>query len=192
MKKHIGVLEQELAQMKVKLEYKEKEIQVRKQKIIRVEGKDKESNNRRKTWAPTHIKEETIEINGIESVQSARPRSDMNFEEYGHQVEYSDEQFNNVMNCSFGVSSVDRLGEGDADNGAVGGERPNVRNGSTSLLRTPKVLRHTRKSLQNQHLMSPLVAQPIDKDKRISDLENEIEELQQFYKIEAVAQLEAK
>lgn len=195
LKKQIVTLEKELTRNRNEMERQVQELQNCRQKLIR----SKPDKNRRRTWAAdvkvansdTSLVESTFEPkNDVPKIdfRELKKKPKTRFEDYGYQVEYSDEQFNNFLSASI------RFGEfQEDDSNGPGGllcDRPNVRE-STSQLKTPKSFRKTRQSLLSDQQISPMIATTIDKDKRIRDLENEIEELQQFQKMEIITAKES-
>lgn len=191
-KKQISALEKQLFEERKKLDAREKEIQWRKEKIIHSNAKA--TNNRRKTWAATNcVNEEIGKDCANDTMVIERPRvepSHPRFETFGHQIEYSDEQFNDIMDESYGDFHNDTTEANGG--GTLLNDRPNIRTCmNIDVLKTPTSLKTTRKSLLAQQAESPFPTE-VDKDRRIKALENELLELQQFIKLEKQTELEIK
>lgn len=190
MKKQIENLEEQLANERKKLKETERKILDRKKQIIQHNNGEKPEKNRRRTWAPTL---DSQQVETAKAKKSLNRNLDLNtiagdtdnehtdFQEFGHQVLYSDEQFNNIMDCSFGACSITAP---KAENRFLVRITDRLNPPKyTSLLKTPRSLKNVTSRI-SRPIDSPTIPKPIDKDQRIQDLEDELMELQQFQQME--------
>lgn len=174
MHKQIAGLEKELANERVKCRRIETNLFQRKDQIIG--GKGKLSQNRRRTWAPTVKQCENGDAQPLTPIAEKLPFCSSVF---GHQIEYTEEQFNSILDSSF--SNICPMPP--MENPIT----PSARNFATraykSLLKTPKSF--LRRPSVGDITMAASPVNAFDKDKRIESLEIELEELQQFQKLES-------
>lgn len=141
-------------------------------------GQNKPSQ-RRKTWAMgTDANSARLQFmpSNLESTPTNKQQSSK-FNGFGQQIEYTDEEFDHVVNHSFGASSMPTIIE----------RVEKIRN-RPSLLKTPKSVRNMLNTAKESASIEPAssISSPIafDKDKRIKSLEKDLEELQHFYEME--------
>lgn len=146
--------------------------------------------NRRRTWAngnienPMEIEEESVKLNNDSMNQSTK------FNIFGHPMEYTEEAFETFLNASFLTDQIpDEIVRLPSPTSVVTPIAKSL--GSTrarrSLLKTPKSLRHLTKKGHLQDTPTTLIAASplaVDKDKRITALEEELEELKHFHQTE--------
>lgn len=173
MHKQIAGLEKQLSNEREKCKKIETNLYQRKCQIIG--GRGIPLLNRRRTWAPMVTNAE----NGVELPHSP-PIQLLEGSVFGHQIEYTEEQFHSILDLSF--SSIYPLPS------TYNTTTPDVRRHLTtpvskSLLKTPKsFLRRPSLSTATAEA-SPVIT--YDKVERIKSLETELEELQQFQKLES-------
>lgn len=179
LQKQIIELEKQLSTAREKYVQKEKEIQWRKERIISDPSGKKADCNRRKTWAAVENGsdgDENRQQNG-----SAKGRiSQLRFEQFGCNIEQTNEEFN---------SSLSDCIEFQMDDNDLGPTLTARVKDPSMQLRTPKSFRAARRSdlLEPE---SPSIVTEINKEKRIKNLENEIDELQQFQNMEYVTAIQ--
>lgn len=174
MHKQIARLEKQLTVEREKCKKIEINLFQRKDQIIG--GRGKQSLNRRRTWAPTLTQGEHGDARPVTPAAVNLPLGSSVF---GHQIEYTEEEFNSVFDSSF--SSICPLPS--MHNATTPIARSIASRVGKSLLKTPKSFLR-RPSLAS----ATAAASPVntyDKDKRIESLECELEELQQFQKLES-------
>lgn len=173
MHKQIAGLEKQLNDERAKCKKIETNLFQRKDQIIG--GRGKLALNRRRTWAPTVTQNENGDARPQTPSAEQVPLSSSVF---GHQIEYTEEQFNSILDSTF--SSVCPI---PSMNNTPFGRNLASRVGK-SLLKTPKsFLRRPSLLVSSTAAASPV--NTYDKDKRIESLEIELEELQQFQKLES-------
>lgn len=178
MCKQISCLEQQLEGERQKCRSIETNLLQRQNQIIFF--KEKPKVNRRRTWAPAAMTSENgaststdekydLTIRPIKSTES-NVRNTLSI--FGHQVEYTEEEFNSLVENSFStiLPMPDDLPLGK------------INNRSMSLLKTPKNYRNSMSKRFSYNPASPICS--IDKDARIERLEKEIEEFQMFQNME--------
>lgn len=172
MHKQIAGLEKQLTSEREKCRKIETSLFLRKDQIIG--GRGKSALNRRRTWAPTVAQGE----NGDERPQtpSAEP---LRCSVFGHQIEYTEEQFNSILHSSF--SSICPLPS--MHNMITPMGRALASRVGRSLMKTPKSF--LKRPSLNTTMAAASPVNTYDKDKRIESLEIELEELQQFQKLES-------
>lgn len=170
MHKQISGLEKKLNDEREKCKAIEANLFKRRDQIIG--GSSQPILRRRRTWATT-LNTTTETENGAscapaptEALQSV----------FGHQVEYTEEQFNTILDASF--SSVCSM---PSTNTPTPMGRKLAAHVGKSLLKTPRSFRRPPLP-QPSFEASPVCT--IDKNKRIETLEGELEELQQFQMLE--------
>lgn len=181
-KKQTLLLEKQLIAERKRCEEMESLLSMRKHIIIQPTRKI--ISNRRKTWAPGGQEDEAVADH--ESVRPlpvppapAENRNQMNerLAAYVHEVEF--EGLNGVIDASF-IFGEELMGDTTGPTtGVTDRTRSNV-----SFLKTPRSWKNKRDS--SPLPPSPMAAIPVDKDKRIRLLETELEELQQFIKVEQI------
>lgn len=174
MHKQIAGLEKQLTSEREKCRKIETSLFQRKDQIIG--GRGKPSLNRRRTWAPTVTQGENGDARPQTPLAENLPSGSSVF---GHQIEYTEEQFNSILDSSFSsICPAPAVYNVLTPIGRTAAPRTGI-----SLLKTPKSFLR-RPSLVN----AAAAASPVntyDKDKRIEALEIELEELQQFQNLES-------
>lgn len=181
--KQIVQLQEQLKVERLKSNKIEKDILLRQTTMIKCQNA---KPNRRRTWAPTNsvpdiaITEVTQQQNLLApntSDTSNKLNTDQLFAGFGHPLEYTDEEFNSILDNSFGAILPEPTEE-----------VPHVNRSDLlrrSLLKTPKPM------LQIRRASSEDIASPTNKvnwRKRVAMLERELEEMSQFLKIEAATE----
>lgn len=173
MHKQIAGLEKQLTDEREKC--KKIETNLSKHRVQIIGGRRKPSDNRRRTWAPTVGQDEKAD---------ERPRlSNADFvplgsSVFGHQIEYTEEQFNSILDSSF--SSICPAPSMYSANTPIG---RTLASRAKSMLKTPKSFLKRPSLISATAAASPV--NTYDKDKRLETLEIEYEELQQFQKLES-------
>lgn len=171
MHKQITGLEKQLNGEREKCRKIEASLFQRRDQIIG--GKAKFSLNRRRTWAPTVANDENGENRPPTPNKDAAPVSG-----FGRQIEYTEEQFNSILDSSFSaicpaqpVSLMTPLGRSIPSRAVK------------SLLKTPKAI-FRRTSVPNL-LEAGSPVNTYDRDLYIRSLEAELQEFREFQKLES-------
>lgn len=171
MKKQIAALEEQLdKERKQHNEYIDKEKRLNKLKdgILQYKPAPQTiATNRRRTWAANQMSDNQSQMvkKNLKNVKASQA-DNFKFSDFGHQIEYSDEQFKSILDASFSTPQFEIV-------------RP--QHPKPSLLRTPKSIRNIwarEKADTSIGQASPITT--VDKDRYIKRLEDELEELNHF------------
>lgn len=166
MKKQILVLEQQLAVERMRIKQTEQIIIEKKQKVISCHTKI----SRRRTWAPDYGTPFNLSICKEETLDDVSSTTDQSRIEGNQkrpmdsQLTFRDEEFRSCIDCTFGEEGL------------------NVNEPLDVLI--PPSLNNSGRHSDGLHNVSTVNG--IDKDNRIKHLEKELDELQNFQKIESL------
>lgn len=172
MHKQIAGLEKQLTDEREKC--KKIETNLSKHRVQIIGGRRRPSGNRRRTWAPTVGQAEKIDERPAASTADYVPLGSSVF---GHQIEYTEEQFHSILDSSFSSVCPPSMYNTNTPIGRTLASR------AKSMLKTPKSFLKRPSLIGATAAASPV--NTYDKDKRLETLEIEYEELQQFQKLES-------